>query len=130
MAHIEKVLQTIRTDDPNKVKEGKRFENLLKNALENHPGIYGKERFQKIWLWKDWPDLRKHGYTAQDIGIDLVARETEAMGGGLVAIQAKFGESQISTQQVDSFLSASGTDFFRPAFWFQAVTLPRLVIKK
>jgi len=112
MAYIEEVIRTLREDDPSRVKEGRRFEKFVKTALESHPGIFGQERFETIWFWRDWPDRQKHGYSAKDIGIDLVAKETQATGGGLVAIQVKFGDSEVSTAEVDSFLGASGTDFF------------------
>lgn len=37
MAFIDEVIQTMRTDDPSTVREGKRFEKFLKNALEKSP---------------------------------------------------------------------------------------------
>ncbi len=82
MAYIEEVIRTLREDDPSRVKEGRRFEKFVKTALESHPGIFGQERFETIWFWRDWPDRQKHGYSAKDIGIDLVAKETQATGGG------------------------------------------------
>lgn len=112
MAYLDHVISQLHDEGKSHVKEGKSFEKLVQAALECHPGIYGKERFETIWLWKDWPDRDTHGYTAQDIGIDLVARETEVMGGGLVAIQVKFGDSEVSTQEVDSFLGAAGAECF------------------
>lgn len=87
---------------------GNRFERLSAAVLSDHPGPNGSERFEKVWLWDKWP-----GKDGPDTGIDLVARQTAAFGGGLCAIQCKFyGDRQISTQAVDSFLAASG----RPGF--------------
>lgn len=45
------------------------------------------DRFSGVWLWKDWPQLQEHSFTAQDKGVDLVAQEGD--GGGFCAIQCK-----------------------------------------
>ena len=84
----------------------------MQYALQRHPGEYGPHRFEDVWRWAEWPDRASHGFGA-DIGIDLVARQTEAWGGGLCAIQTKFYDSgTIGKAAVDSFLSASGTNIF------------------
>ena len=61
----------------------------------------------------EWPDRQRLGYAA-DAGIDLVAVQTEAYGGGLCAIQTKFYEedSRIDKAGIDSFLSHSSTADF------------------
>ena len=66
-----------------------------------------------MWLWADWPDRKALGYGA-DIGIDLVAEQTDAYGGGLCAVQCKHyaPDHKVPTSGVDSFLAASGTDHF------------------
>ena len=91
---------------------GRAFERLLRFALERHPGEYGPIRFEAVWLWEEWPDRVAYGY-GHDVGIDLVARQTEAWGGGLCAIQAKFFETgRVDKAAVDSFISASSTELF------------------
>ena len=91
---------------------GGAFERLLRFALERHPGEYGPSRFEAVWLWDEWPDRVAHGY-GHDIGIDLVARQTEAHGGGLCAVQAKFYDTgSVDHGSVAKFLAASGTDHF------------------
>ncbi|MDE0667685.1 MAG: DEAD/DEAH box helicase family protein [bacterium] len=79
----------------------------MKFALERHPGEYGPARFEAVWFWIEWPDRLAHGY-GPDFGIDLVARQTEAYGGGLCAIQAKFyDDGRIDHAAVAKFLAAS-----------------------
>ena len=74
---------------------------------------YGPERFEHVWLWSEWPDRAALGY-GSDIGIDLVAKQTPAYGGGLCAIQCKnYAEDHnVPTKGVDSFLAASGAQHF------------------
>ena len=74
-------------------------------------GPSGKARH--VWLWSEWPERTALGYGA-DIGIDLVAKQTPAYGGGLCAIQCKnYAEAHtVPTSGVDSFLAASGAEHF------------------
>jgi len=111
MAYLKKVLRGLVADDPNSVVQGRRFERLVAGALRAHPGEYGRERFEEVWLWGEWPQREALGY-GRDIGVDIVARQTPAYGGGLCAIQCKFWEKEVSTAGVDSFLGASGTADF------------------
>ena len=93
-------------------REG-RFERLVRRAFETHPYEYGPERFEHVWLWSEWPERTATGYGA-DIGIDLVAKQTPAYGGGLCAIQCKnyAATHKVPTSGVDSFLAASGAEHF------------------
>ena len=92
---------------------GRVFERLVQYAFERHPGEYGPQRFENVWRWAEWPGRTTHGY-GPDVGIDLVAEQTESWGGGRCAIQTKFyGEtSRIAKSDVDSFLSASSAPCF------------------
>ena len=81
-------LETLRSEAGGPADTGRRFERLMRRAFETHPYEYGPERFESVWLWSDWPDRKALGYGA-DIGIDLVAKQTPAYGGGLCAIQCK-----------------------------------------
>ena len=111
MGHLNEVLSGLTGDDPKTVVQGRRFERLVQAALRAHPGEYGRERFEEVWLWNEWPDRAALGYGA-DIGIDIVARQTPAYGGGLCAVQCKFYEQTVPTGGVDSFLAASATGHF------------------
>ena len=66
------------------------------------------DRFDKLWMWDEWPDKGNVG----DIGIDLVGRERAT--GDLCGIQCKFylPEHTLSKGDIDSFFTALG----RPAF--------------
>jgi len=81
-------LETLRSEAGGPADTGRRFERLMRRAFEAHPYEYGPERFESVWLWPDWPDRAQFGYGA-DIGIDIVAKQTPAYGGGLCAIQCK-----------------------------------------
>ena len=92
---------------------GRRFERLMCRIFEAHPHEYGPDRFERVWLWMDWPDRAALGYGA-DIGIDIVAEQTAAYGGGLCAIQCKHyaADHKVPTSGVDSFLAASSNPIF------------------
>ena len=81
-------LNTLRSEAGGPADSGRRFERLMRRAFETHPYEYGPERFEHVWLWSEWPERTATGYGA-DIGIDLVAKQTPAYGGGLCAIQCK-----------------------------------------
>ena len=111
MGYLAEVLRGLVADDPKTAVQGRRFERLVAGALRAHPGEYGRERFEEVWLWGEWPEREALGY-GRDIGIDIVARQTPAYGGGLCAIQCKFWEKEVTTKGVNSFLGASGTADF------------------
>ena len=94
-------------------QRGEVFERLMGYAFERHPDVYGPARFTNVWGWMDWPDREAHGYRG-DVGIDLVAEQTEAWGGGLCAIQTKFfaEDHKVAKGDVDTFLSASSAAIF------------------
>lgn len=102
---LRDVLDAARKVSLHSTDKGDRLERLCKAVLTAHSGPNGSDRFEKVYLWKEWP-----GNDGPDTGIDLVARQTAAFGGGLCAIQCKFygDDRQISTEAVDSFLAASG----------------------
>ncbi len=83
------------------------FEWLCKWFLENAPRYRGQ--FDKIWLWKDWPDR-----WGTDAGIDIVAL---TRSGELWAVQAKADhpDRAIAKREIDSFLSESN----RPQFAYR-----------
>jgi len=94
-------------------QRGRVFERLLKAAFESHPGEYGPRRFKQVWRWMEWPDRELHGY-GPDVGIDLVAEQTDEWDGGLCAVQAKLHgpAGRIGKSGVDSFLAASAGECF------------------
>ncbi len=112
MAHLEEALRRLKFDDPKTRVLGSRFEDFIGSVFRKHPGVYGKERFEDIWSWNEWPDRENIGY-GTDCGIDLVARQTSAYGGGFCAIQCKYRSdgSSVSTREVDSFLAEVGKGF-------------------
>ena len=89
-------------------EQGALFERLMVRYLEVDP-IY-RNRFSRVQTWGAWAGDRPD-FTAQDIGIDLVAAERD---GGHCAIQCKFHapDTHISKKAIDSFISASARDPF------------------
>jgi predicted helicase len=107
MANFRELLNRLKEKYPTAVDRGKEFEKICKWFLENDPTY--ADNFKNIWLWYDWPDREKNGF-GQDIGIDLVG---ETHTGKLWAIQAKcYIGTEISTDEITSFLSFSGNKIF------------------
>lgn len=84
---------------------GTYFEYLVRAYFLNEPTY--KNEFKHIWMLSDVPDL--YGIPKTDLGVDLVA---EKYNGSLVAIQAKFYSHPIQKNNIDSFLSELGKDFY------------------
>ena len=89
-------------------RKGDLFERLMLTYFSQDPDY--KDQFSEVYLYKDWAALQT-GYDANDIGIDLVAKEHH---GGYCAIQCKcYAENtRISKPHLDSFISASASDIF------------------
>ena len=106
MGYLAEALEDVLGKNSSPQEKGRRFEPALAQALKVHPGEWGESRFEDVWLWKNWPDRERFNYDI-DTGIDLVAKNAPHLGGGFTAVQSKFGFSDISTKEVDAFLSAS-----------------------
>ena len=102
------VLNQLRESATSTYLIGNEFERLMKQYLSVDP-LY-KERFTDVYLWKEWAALHTE-YDATDIGIDLVARESN---GEYCAIQCKcFAEdTRVTKPQIDSFVAASAAEVF------------------
>ena len=102
------VLSQLRESATSTYLIGNEFERLMKQYLSVDP-LY-KERFTDVYLWKEWAALRTE-YDGVDIGIDLVARESN---GEYCAIQCKcFAEdTRVTKPQIDSFVTASAAEVF------------------
>ncbi|MEM7625870.1 MAG: type ISP restriction/modification enzyme [Planctomycetota bacterium] len=103
---LNDILDQFRDDARNNRDLGDRFERLMVRFFELDP-IYS-DRFDKVWMWNDWPDKGDVG----DIGIDLVARDRAT--GEHVAIQCKFylPEHTLAKGDIDSFFTAMGREQF------------------
>lgn len=98
--------KTLGQSPTNQYAKGTVFEQLVKAFIEVDKAQ--RQRFDKVWLWKDYP--QRAGRI--DTGIDLVARERD--GGGLIAIQCKFYArgATIRRVEVDRFIATSSTTEF------------------
>ncbi len=127
MGYLAEALEIIEEGASTTVEKGCGFEDLVKAAFLSHPGEWGKDRFRNVWLWGEWPDREKYGYEAGDDGIDLVAEQTEAYGGGLCAVQCKFHRSEVPTGAVDRFITHSrpSSDLFRSVLLVATASVSR-----
>ena len=107
MTNIHSVLDKFRRIAQSEREKGDLFERLVVTFLKADPLF--RDRFEDVWIWKEWPDLYSSGFDQRDTGIDLVARERE---GGYCAIQCKFFDPNytIDKKDIDSFFTLSGKE--------------------
>ena len=106
-------------------ERGRVFERLMQYAFRRHPDVYGPARFKNVWRWMEWPDREAYGYLG-DVGIDLVAEQTDDWGGGLCAIQTKFNEtSQVGKARWIRSCRRQALTFSLIAFWWSLHRCPR-----
>lgn len=81
--------------------KGDKFERASRYFLKNDP-LYAA-KFEEVWMWRDAPTNN-----GQDIGIDLVAKDTE--DGSYWAIQCKcWGDNtRLTYDEVSTFFGATG----------------------
>ena len=105
---FQSTLDYIREAAQSERQKGDLFERLMLTYFTEDPDY--KQQFSEVYLYKDWAALQT-GYDANDMGIDLVAKERE---GGYCAIQCKcYAENtRISKPHLDSFISASASERF------------------
>ena len=101
--HVDDILRQLRDLSSDQRGKGRLFERLIASFLARDPKY--SNLLEHVWLWDEWPDR-----WGQDIGIDIVARETT---GDYWAVQCKFFDPDhtIRKPDIDSFLSASGKQF-------------------
>jgi predicted helicase len=104
--HFNDILLRFRSTAHSERDKGDRFEWLMQRWLQTDPTYAPK--FQKVWLWNDFP--AKADFGSKDTGIDLVAQTRD---GGFWAIQCKFFQegTYIDKPAVDTFLSTSSRTF-------------------
>lgn len=105
---FQSVLNYIRERATSEYRKGELFERLMLTYFSEDPDY--KQQFSEVYLYKDWAEFQT-GYDANDIGIDLVAKEHD---GGFCAIQCKCcaENTRISKPHLDSFISASASELF------------------
>ena len=105
---FQSTLDYIREVARSERQKGELFERLMLTYLSEDPDY--KQQFSEVYLYKDWAELQT-GYDANDIGIDLVAKERH---GGYCAIQCKcYAEgTRIAKPALDSFIAASASELF------------------
>ena len=104
MATFEQFRDSFPADNDAK---GKAFEAFLADwFFLNHPEY--KNKFVKVWRYADWP--KPKGVPEQDLGTDLIAKDTE---GKVCAIQAKFyaADRKIKFSDIATFLADSSKPY-------------------
>ncbi|MDE2820233.1 MAG: DEAD/DEAH box helicase family protein [Chloroflexota bacterium] len=106
ISDFRSLLASLSNQADNNVEKGQVFERVVKAFLEQDKAQ--SERFEKVWLWSEWPGNQNR----HDTGIDIVAQERETEN--LVAIQCKFfqPDAYISLAEVNKFLAAYSVDTF------------------
>ncbi|WOV92759.1 MAG: type ISP restriction/modification enzyme [Candidatus Nitrosoabyssus spongiisocia] len=99
---FETILSKIRKESKNTVELGTKFEKLTKDFLTTDK--HYANRFEKIWLWKEYPKNDGH-----DTGIDIVAKER--VSGNLCAIQCKCyaDDGTLDMKSVSTFLAKAAS---------------------
>ncbi|MDD9821395.1 MAG: DEAD/DEAH box helicase family protein [Gammaproteobacteria bacterium] len=113
---VGEILAGIRETSAHPRQQGARFEELFLKAAPLIPDL----EIAKIWRWADWPDLARHGFCTQDLGIDLVG---ETAAGALVAMQCKCyaAEHRVGRDDIKNFIAAAAPKIF-PLRWFIATS--------
>lgn len=105
VATIEGIVDWIIEQSESTTDQGDRFERLMLEFFRTAP--VWEEQFEQVWLWNDWPGNEGQA----DHGVDLVGENPD---GTFTAIQAKCyaRTTTLNKPEVDSFISASGRDYF------------------
>ncbi|MDD9810941.1 MAG: DEAD/DEAH box helicase family protein, partial [Gammaproteobacteria bacterium] len=113
---VGEILAGIRETSAHPRQQGARFEELFLKAAPLIPDL----EIAKIWRWADWPDLARHEFPTQDIGIDLVG---ETVAGALVAMQCKCyaADHRVGRDDIKNFIAAAAPKIF-PLRWFIATS--------
>ena len=101
-SEFEEFLNLLQRDSSSEYDKGKRFEEIIRRALERHP-IY-RSRFTRVQSFRAWAYAR--GEKEQDTGIDIVAERED---GACAAIQCKFygRDAALYLNRIDRFIAAS-----------------------
>ena len=99
---VNEFLEVLRQESLDTVDQGSKFERLVRACLSVAPVYH--QQYGRVYRWGEW--ARRHGISAQDTGIDLVA---ETRDGRYCAIQCKFFQEEHALQkkEIASFLSAA-----------------------
>lgn len=97
---VGEVLEDIRRTSATEYEKGKLFEELFKRVALRDPGL----ELTDIWDWAEWPQREEWeslgGFSAQDIGIDLVAQHAS---GAFIAIQCKCLQRRVAIADLKAF---------------------------
>ena len=102
------LFDSFRTYSKSEREKGRYFENLALIFFRHD--AKQKNCYEQVWTYEDW--AKERGESAQEPGIDLVAKLCGE--DGLCAIQAKFYEpgTKLNRTHFDSFFSSSGRSVF------------------
>lgn len=117
---IYDILDKIKAEAVGTTDQGTQFERLVRAYLKTEPAH--QKMYSDVWLWKDWPQREGLGFSAQDIGIDIVAKLRHE--DTYCAIQCKHQDAKVTLKDLGTFFASSNTKYFsnRIAFLTSGIT--------
>lgn len=109
---LRSLLEEIRESQTSSRAVGTRFEELVLVYLNHDKEM--QSFLENAWTLQDFVKHYKKDWTAQDTGIDLVAKVRDEHGGGFCAIQAKYRspDTVMRKSHLDSFVNDAGGKSF------------------
>ena len=98
---FQRLLTIYRDNSKTEREKGSYFERLVIKFLTNDERYCSQ--FTKVQTYTKW--ARENGISGNDIGIDLVASNSEEYGGGYSAIQCKFFDIHPALKGEDSYVA-------------------------
>lgn len=104
MTALQKLLDHYRAAAQTEREKGTYFEDLIRCYFRHEPKY--RELYESVWTYADW--AREQGKSAQDTGIDLVARTRYTNKYHAIQCKLYAEDHRVRKSDIDSFFTASG----------------------
>lgn len=104
MTALQKLLDDYRAAARTEREKGTYFEDLILCYFRHEPKY--RELYESVWTYADW--AREQGKSAQDTGIDLVARTRDTNEYHAIQCKLYAEDHRVRKSDIDSFFTASG----------------------
>ena len=104
MTALQKLLDDYRAAARTEREKGTYFEDLIRCYFRHEPKY--RELYESVWTYADW--AREQGKSAQDTGIDLVARTRDTNEYHAIQCKLYAEDHRVRKSDIDSFFTASG----------------------
>lgn len=98
---FDDLIEQINTAAQTPRDRGTYFEKLVVAYLKNEPTY--KNLYTDVWMLNEVP--AEYGISAEDNGVDIVARD---VNGELTGVQAKFYKDKVGKAEINSFIAELG----------------------